>query len=144
MTSGAKLPTSWTIGEIADEFEVTHRTVRHYEEIGLISPERRGTQRIYRRRDRTRLALIMRGKRLGFPLDEIRRIIDMYDETPGEEGQLRYLIEQIELQRAELEARRRDIDQTLADLSAVEQRCREDLGRLSTPTSSPAETASPR
>lgn len=128
MTSGRGR--TWTIGEIAEEFEVTHRTVRHYEELGLIAPQRRGTQRIYGRRDRTRLALIMRGKRLRFPLEEIRRIIDMYDEQPGEEGQLRYLIEQIELQRAELEARRRDIDQTLGDLAAVEARCREDLARI--------------
>ena len=76
--------------EMADEFGVTHRTMRHYEELGLIAPERRGTARVYHRRDRIRLALILRGKRLGFPLEEIRTIIDMYDDHPGEAGQLRY------------------------------------------------------
>ena len=79
---------TWTIAEVAEQFGVTHRTVRHYEDLGLISPERRGTTRVYHRRDRTRLNLILRGKRLGFPLEEIRTIIDMYDEQPGEAGQL--------------------------------------------------------
>jgi transcriptional regulator, MerR family len=78
---GAQAQT-WTIAAIAEEFGVTHRTVRHYEDLGLITPERRGTQRIYHRRDRTRLSLILRGKRLGFPLEEIRTIIDLYD-APG-------------------------------------------------------------
>lgn len=122
---------TWTIGEIAEEFEVTHRTVRHYEELGLISPERRGTQRIYHPRDRIRLALIMRGKRLGFPLEEIRRIIDMYDEQPGEAGQLRYLLDRIAEQRVALEARMRDIKESLTELDTVERRCREDLERFS-------------
>lgn len=122
---------TWTIGEIAEEFEVTHRAVRHYEELGLISPERRGTQRIYHPRDRIRLALIMRGKRLGFPLEEIRRIIDMYDEQPGEAGQLRYLLDRITEQRVALEARMRDIKESLTELDTVERRCREDLERFS-------------
>jgi DNA-binding transcriptional MerR regulator len=122
---------TWTIAQIAEEFGVTHRTVRHYEQLGLLSPERRGTARVYRRRDRIRMELIMRGRRLGFGLDEIRRIIDMYDEQPGEEGQLRYLLDQISRQRAALEARRRDIEKTLTELDRVEARCREDLARLS-------------
>src|SRR5690348_5677593 len=89
----AALPGStWTIAEVAEQFGITHRTVRHYEDLGLISPERRGTTRVYHRRDRTRLNLILRGKRLGFPLEEIRTIIDMYDEQPGEAGQLTYLL----------------------------------------------------
>ena len=70
--------------EVAEEFGVTHRTVRHYEDLGLISPERRGTSRVYHRRDRTRLGLILRGKRLGFPLEEIRTIIDLYDAPRGQ------------------------------------------------------------
>ena len=64
---------TWTIAQVADEFGITHRTVRHYEDLGLISPERHGTKRLYRRRDRTRLQLILRGKRLGFPLDRSAR-----------------------------------------------------------------------
>jgi DNA-binding transcriptional MerR regulator len=121
---------TWTIAELADEYDVTHRTIRHYEELGLISPERRGTVRVFHRRDRTRLALILRGKRIGFPLDEIRTIIDMYDETPGETGQLSYLLTQIAARRSDLEQRRADIDQTLRELTQVEARCRADLRSL--------------
>jgi DNA-binding transcriptional MerR regulator len=106
---------------------VTHRTIRFYEDRGLLTPERAGTRRVYHPRDRVRLALVLRGKRLGFDLAEIARIVDMYDQEPGEEGQLRYLLEQIERRRAELEQRRRDIDQTLAELEVVERRCRETL-----------------
>ncbi|WP_109472223.1 MerR family transcriptional regulator [Ornithinimicrobium cavernae] len=123
-------PSTWTIAEMAEEFGITHRTVRHYEELGLISPERRGTQRIYHRRDRIRLALIMRGRRLGFPLEEIRTIIDMYDEQPGEAGQLRYLLAQIDDRRQDLESRRRDIEDSLAELEELQHRCQEDLRRL--------------
>jgi DNA-binding transcriptional MerR regulator len=118
---------TWTITELADEFGVTLRTVRHYEDVGLISPERRGTSRLFHTRDRIRLQLILRGKRLGFSLPEIRTIVNMYDEQPGEAGQLRYLIEQIDVRRAELEQMRRDIDETMAELDRVEARCREDL-----------------
>jgi DNA-binding transcriptional MerR regulator len=118
---------TWTIAEIAEQFGVTHRTVRHYEDLGLISPERRGTTRVYHRRDRTRLNLILRGKRLGFPLEEIRTIIDMYDEQPGEAGQLTYLLGQIGERRAELERRRQDIEDSLAELADLERRCEADL-----------------
>ena len=121
---------TWTIAQIAAEFDVTHRTLRFYEDERLISPERRGTQRIFRPRDRVRLALVLRGKRLGFSLDEIRRIIDMYDAEPGEVGQLHYLIEQVERRRAELLQRQRDIEETLTELDEVQRRCAEDLDRL--------------
>ena len=121
---------TWTIGELADEFGVTHRTIRFYEDQGLITPERRGTARVFHPRDRVRLALVLRGKRLGFDLGQIRRIVDMYDEEPGEEGQLRYFLAQIAERRAELEQRRRDIDTTLAELAEVERRARETLTTL--------------
>ena len=121
---------TWTIAQIAAEFGVTHRALRFYEDEGLVSPERRGTQRIFRPRDRVRVALVLRGKRLGFSLDEIRRIIDMYDAEPGEVGQLHYLIEQVERRRAELLQRQRDIEETLGELDDVQRRCQEDLGRL--------------
>ncbi|HEY0475804.1 MAG TPA: MerR family DNA-binding protein, partial [Kribbella sp.] len=97
---------------------------------GLLTPERRGTVRVYHPRDRVRLGLILRGKRLGFSLDEIATIVDMYDAEPGEEGQLVYLLEQIGSRRAELEQRRRDIDETLAELAEVERRCETDLSTL--------------
>ncbi len=121
---------TWSITDLAAEFGVTLRTIRFYEDRGLIRPERRGTTRVFHARDRIRLALILRGKRLGFSLDEISTIVDMYDAEPGESGQLRYLLEQIDVRRTELEQRRKDIEETLADLDAVERRCREDLERL--------------
>jgi DNA-binding transcriptional MerR regulator len=121
---------SWTIAQIADEFGVTHRTVRHYEDLGLLSPERRGLSRIYHRRDRTRLNLILRGKRLGFPLEEIRTIIDLYDAPRGRASQLEYVLGQIDERRTDLEQRRRDLDDALKELDAFEDSCRSDLTRL--------------
>jgi DNA-binding transcriptional MerR regulator len=124
---------SWTIGQVAEEFAVTHRTVRHYEELGLISPERRGTLRIYHRRDRTRLNLILRGKRLGFPLEEIRTIINLYDEPRGQASQLSYVLDQINDRHADLERRRCDIEDALKELDEFERRCRADLLALGMP-----------
>ena len=121
---------TWSITEVAQEFGTTLRTIRFYEDRGLLAPERRGTARIFRARDRVRLALILRGKRLGFTLDEIATIVNMYDDQPGEAGQLQYLLDQIEVRRAELAQRRRDIEETLAELELVEARCREDLAKL--------------
>jgi len=122
--------TTWSITELAESFEVTLRTLRHYEDVGLISPERRGARRVYHPRDRIRLQLILRGKRLGFSLPEIRTIVNMYDEQPGEAGQLHYLLEQIDVRRAELDRLRHDIDDTLEELDEVAARCREDLAAL--------------
>jgi DNA-binding transcriptional MerR regulator len=121
---------TWSITDLASEYDVTLRTIRHYEDIGLITPERRGRSRVFHPRDRVRLALILRGKRLGFSLDEIATIINMYDTEPGEAGQLTYLLDQIAVRRAELEQRRRDIEETLAELGEVERRCRQDLAAL--------------
>ena len=127
-TSGsANDPRTWTIAQIADEFDVTHRAVRHYEELGLISPERRGTVRLYRRRDRTRLNLILRGKRLGFPLGEIRTIINLYDEPRGQASQLIFVLDQIHDRRADLERRRHDLEDALKELDDFERRCQADL-----------------
>ncbi|MDX2974514.1 MerR family transcriptional regulator [Kribbella solani] len=125
-----KAARTWSIAELAAEYEVTLRTIRFYEDRGLLTPERRGTVRVYHPRDRIRLALILRGKRLGFSLDQIAKIVDMYDAEPGEEGQLVYLLDQITHRRAELEQRRQDIDQTLAELAEVESRCHADLHTL--------------
>lgn len=121
---------TWTISELADEFGITLRAIRHYEDVGLISPERRGTSRVFHARDRIRLQLILRGRRLGFSLPEIRTIVNMYDEQPGESGQLHYLLEQIAVRRTELERLRRDIDETMVELDRVEARCHEDLAAL--------------
>jgi len=130
MLGGMTSPATWSIGQVAAEFGLTHRTVRHYEELGLISPERRGTARVYHRRDRTRLALIVRGKRLGFPLGQIRTIIDLYDAPRGQAAQLEYVLAQVDERRADLEQRRRDIDDALKELDAFEQSCRSDLATV--------------
>jgi DNA-binding transcriptional MerR regulator len=131
--SGGATGRTWTIAQIAEEFGVTHRTVRHYEDLGLISPERRGTQRIYHRRDRTRLNLVLRGKRLGFPLEEIRTIIDLFDAPRGRRTQLVYVLGQIDERRADLDQRLRDVQDAIAELGEFERRCREDLSRLDAP-----------
>jgi DNA-binding transcriptional MerR regulator len=121
---------SWTITELAEEYGVTLRTIRHYEDVGLLSPARRGTVRVFDARQRIRLQLVLRGKRLGFSLPEIATIVDMYDDQPGEAGQLHYLLDQIEVRRAELQQMRRDIDATMTELDRVASRCHEDLAAL--------------
>jgi DNA-binding transcriptional MerR regulator len=121
---------TWSISELAGEFGVSLRTLRHYEDVGLIFPERRGTTRIFHPRDRIRLQLILRGKRLGFSLPEIRTIVNMYDEQPGEAGQLQYLLDQIAVRRAELDQLHRDIEDTQSELDQVEARCRQELAAL--------------
>jgi len=120
----------WNIRRTADHFGLTLRTLRHWENHSLLDPERIGTERRYGQRERTRIELILRGKRLGFSLDEIAVIVNMYDEPPGESGQLRYLIEQCSVRRQDLHQRRRDIDATLSELDQVEARCRTELERI--------------
>ena len=120
----------YTISDLAKEFDVTTRTIRFYEDQNLISPLREGTRRLFRARDRTRLKLVLRGKRLGFTLAEILEIVDMYDAAPGEVGQLRLLISKINGRRAQLQQQMQDIEATLSDLSEVENRCRDRLSAL--------------
>ncbi len=120
----------FSIGDLAREFAVTTRTIRFYEDEGLVSPQREGRTRIYSQRDRVRLRLILRGKRLGFSLADIREILDMYESDPGEAGQLRLLMARIAERRAVLEGQRADIDETLADMDAIEARCAERLDAL--------------
>lgn len=123
----------YSITDLTREFSITTRTLRFYEAEGLIAPVRRGRSRLYRPTDRTRLKLILRGKRLGFSLAEIRDIVDMYAKASGEAGQLHLLMQRIEERRAELLEKRRDIDLTLRELDAVEAGCRARLGQLSDP-----------
>lgn len=120
-----------TIAELAREFDITTRTIRFYEAEGMISPERRGTHRIYHPRDRVRLKLILRGKRLGFSLAEVREIIDLYDAEHGEAGQLDFFLEKIAQRRAELEQKRRDIAETLMELEQVASNCQARLREIS-------------
>ncbi len=135
---------SWSIRELADEYGTTLRTLRHYEQLGLLHPVRAGNSRRYRHRDRIRLELILRGKRLGFSLDQISAIVNMNDEPPGEAGQLRFLLEQIEVRRAELARLREDIAHTERDLEEVARRCRVDLAELTRPRRSGALRGQPR
>ena len=100
---------TWTISELAAEFAITLRTIRFYEDEGLLTPERVGTTRVFRDRDRVRLQLILRGRRLGFTLAEIAHILGLYDETPGERGQLEFLLADIGRRRAVLLEKRRDL-----------------------------------
>lgn len=120
----------FSITELTREFDITTRTVRFYEAEGMLSPLRRGRQRLFDQRDRTRLKLILRGKRLGLSLADIRDIIDMYDAEPGERGQLNYLVERIAGRRSELEQKQKDIELTLAELEQVELRCLQRLSQL--------------
>ena len=120
----------FSMTEITREFDVTTRTVRFYEAEGMLTPVRRGRSRFFSQRERTRLKLILRGKRLGLSLADIREIIDMYDAEPGEAGQLGYFIERIEERRAELLQKQSDIELTLSELAQVEDRCRVRLAQL--------------
>jgi DNA-binding transcriptional MerR regulator len=117
---------TYTIAELAREFDLTPRTIRHYEDQGLISPARAGVQRVYTKRDRTRLKLTLRGKRLGLSLAEIRELIDMYDTAP-EATQLSRLIEVLAERRARLEQQREDIEAVLAEIDTLEQLCQGEL-----------------
>lgn len=121
---------TWTIGELADEFGTTLRTIRFYEAQGLLTPQREGTARVFSARDRVRLQLILRGKRLGFTLAEAAHVLDLYDSTPGEAGQLAYLIEDITRRRVALERKRKDLEEAMAELDDLERRCQADLTRL--------------
>lgn len=118
---------SWSIGELAREFGVTTRTIRFYEDEGLITPERRGQARIYSPADRVKLILILRGKRLGFTLAESREVIGMYDPTSGNVAQLERLLAKLAEKRALLLRQLEDIQQMQHELDDVEKRCRHAL-----------------
>lgn len=121
---------TYGIAELAREFAVTPRTIRFYEAEGLLSPLRDGQRRIYRPRDRVRLKLILRGRRLGFSLGEIGEIIDLYNAPQGEAGQLETLLGRIAEKRAALMEKRADIDAALAHLDDVAAGCRARLAAM--------------
>ncbi len=111
------------IAELAREFDVTTRTIRFYEDKGLLAPLREGQRRVYSPRDRVRLRLIMRGKRLGFSLDEIRELIDLYDADPTEVTQLRHFLEKIRERKDVLTRQQSDIAETLDEIERIENQC---------------------
>ena len=118
---------TYTISDLASEFEVTTRTIRFYEEKGYISPKRNGTRRIYSAADRTTVRLILRGKRLCLSLEETADLIRMYGSPRGNRTQLEKFIMRLGEQRAELERKRSDLDKVLNDLRVVEDKCRVEL-----------------
>lgn len=116
---------TWTISELAKEFEITPRTIRFYEDQGIVSPSREGRNRVYHPRDRTRLKLALRGKRMGFQLSEILSIIDMYDASPDRTAaQLEHYVEVLKKHRATLEQQRKDLEQTLVEIDGQLRHCR--------------------
>ena len=123
---------TYSISELAHEFDVTPRTIRYYEDEGLLTPLREGQTRIYSYRDKIRLKLTLRGKRLGFSLAEIRELFDMYDTDKSSKTQLHSMIHLIEANRGVLRQQLEDIQMVMAELEAAEQRCVNSLNSLKT------------
>jgi DNA-binding transcriptional MerR regulator len=114
----------YTISELAKEFGVTTRTIRHYEEERLLSPTRNGTIRIFSHRDRVRLKLALRGKRLGFSLAEIRELFELYDLARDEKKQLEIFLAKLEKRRAVLQQQREDVEVMLKEVEFFASQCR--------------------
>ena len=116
------------ITELCREFGITLRALRFYEDKQLVTPRRINGARVYTRRDRARLSLILRAKAIGSPLSEIKRYLDLYgDQGEGRAQQLRYVIERTDTEIAELEKKRARIDETLAELRVINATCRKNL-----------------
>lgn len=120
----------YTITELTREFDVSTRTLRFYEDQGLIQPKRRGRTRLYRPADRVLIRQILRGRRLGFSIAEIAEIIQMYREPPGEAGQLKLLLQMIGEKQDALRQKRRDIEEALGELASAEEACVERMAEL--------------
>lgn len=119
----------FTIGDLAAEFEITTRAIRFYEARGLLRPMRRGTARSFSRRDRARLKLILRGKNLGFTLEDIGEYLSLYDTDPTQMTQTRLLLDRVEAHIAGLNTKRADLDRTLQDLREIRAQCKRHLDR---------------
>ncbi len=113
-------PATFTIGELAREFGLTTRAIRFYEDCGLLAPQRSGSHRVYTSRDRARLTLTLRGKRLGLKLAEVKELVDMYETQRDSEPQLRRFVDVLARQRADLETRLADLRSTLDEVVAHE------------------------
>lgn len=120
----------YSISDLARELDITPRTIRFYEEQGMLSPERRGQERIYSARDRVTLKLILRGKRIGFSLAECRELIELYDPSHGNRRQLDTFLHKISERRDQLEQQLLDIRQMQLELDTAEERCRAALATL--------------
>jgi DNA-binding transcriptional MerR regulator len=126
------MPTTYTISELARALDVTPRTIRFYEEQGMLAPQRRGQERIFHPRDLVTLKLILRGKRIGFSLAECKELIDLYDPA-GNRKQLTRFLEKIDERRAQLRQQMLDIEQMGLELDTAEERCRMALRQAETP-----------
>ena len=132
MTAQASSPetkerSEYSIGDLAREFDVTTRAIRFYEDQGLLAPRRQGQRRIYTPRDRARLKLTLRGKRLGLTLSEIRELIDMYEPGRDERPQLARFLAVLAQHKSLLEQQRADIEAQLSEIGAFEKRIRKSL-----------------
>ncbi|USD52668.1 MerR family DNA-binding transcriptional regulator [Vibrio sp. SCSIO 43153] len=114
------------ISDLAKEFDITTRSIRFYEDVGLIEPERKGNIRVYQRRDKIRLKLILRGKRLGFSLAEIRELFELYD-TQQSDGQLLKMLTIIDEKQAHLQQQLDDISVVMNELETAKERCKQAL-----------------
>lgn len=114
---------TYSIASLAKEFGITTRTIRFYESRGLISPQRVGSTRRYSKRDRARLMLILRGRNLGFSIEDVSQYLSLYDADPGQLAQTRLLLDKVSAAIDGLESKRRDIERSLADLNEIRARC---------------------
>ena len=121
---------TYTIGELANEFDVTSRALRLYEESDLLAPKREGTKRIYAEKDRVRLRLILRAKRLGWSLAEVKEIFDLYDSSHGKEAQLILLLEKLDERRKILKMQQQDIQNSLEDLENIAANAEQALAEI--------------
>lgn len=129
MLQSEKERAEFSIGELSSEFDVTPRAIRFYEDHGLLAPKREGTRRVYSARDRTRLKLTLRGKRLGLALSEIRELIDMYEPGRDERPQLKRFLSVLEAHKASLQQQRADIEAQLSEILVFEQKLKRQLKR---------------
>jgi len=111
----------YTVPELADGLGITPRTIRFYEQKGLLNPQRAGTTRVYTRQDRAKLLLILRGKRLGFSLKEIADYLDLYGADPTQAEQIKMLLGRVRERISDLEEQRQALDVTLDELREIEQ-----------------------
>jgi DNA-binding transcriptional MerR regulator len=121
--------TTFAISDLAREFGITPRTIRFWEDQGILAPEREGSKRVFTRRDRARLKMALRGKRLGLSLAEIKDLIGMYASTEDETPQLLECLRVMSKRREALELQREDIEAMLAEISLFEQQCQQELVR---------------
>ena len=123
---------TYSISDLSKEFDVTTRAIRLYEESGLLAPEREGSRRVYKERDRVRLRLILRGKRIGFTLSEVKDMFDLYDSKPidGEKKQILYLLDIMEQRLETLKLQRKELELAVVDIESVCERAKETLAEL--------------